>query len=342
MKRRNVLFVVTVFGVIGLGIWTEASRREDPTDKVVLAAPPNPAFEELVPPTGEEYVFGRVLDVVGAPVEDAEVLLSSSRAETTEAAPLFWAMTDDEGEFSLDDVRPGTYTATVVRPDRRPEQFQVDVPTEGALVLRLALEAPGPVDPLPDFDRVDVTGRVLVPSTHPRAGTLSTQGYEVWVVPEEEDPLELTGVMKRRVTVDETGGFALPGLVAGRYELRLLPPWARGGSWPVLATADLVATPDAGDAPRLVLRSAEISGALRDLASRPIQGALVELWPRDVPHRRWPLATTDARGEFRLTDLPPGTYVVELRAGGARLERTVQVGAEARERLQLEPVDPRR
>jgi hypothetical protein len=131
------------------------------------------------------------------------------------------------------------------------------------------------------------------------------------------DPL--SGAAVRRTSADASGAFAFEELPLARYELEVLPAWAAGGSWPVLARREVLH--DGLALARIDLEAGAIEGAALDSAGAPLHGALVLVSAEADPNRVWPPAATDAAGRFRVEHLAPGRYRVRLRAG----ERSVDV-----------------
>jgi len=342
MKRRNVLFVLCVFGFLGLGILRERERRSDPKALVSFSEPADPTFDALVPPSGNERLYGRVLDREGVPVEGLEVFLFAAELEPGAASPLHWTLTDEEGEFSLDRLEARRYDVVLFQPGRKPEELEVQVPSPVGVMWRLEEEPLGPLEALPPVTRIDLVGRVRVPADHADAASLEPQGYEVVLVPKEDDPLALTGAARRRAVVDAQGIFRFEQVVTSSYRLELLPPWARSGSWPVLDGVELELAHGGFASPVLSIRGGSVTGALRDTEGRPIEGALVQLWPADHPDRPWPATTTDVDGSFRIGDLPAGPYQLEIRAGAARHEVAFTAREGVVHRIPLDPMDPRR
>ena len=63
------------------------------------------------------------------------------------------------------------------------------------------------------------------------------------------------------------------------------------------------------------------------------------MWPEGRENHRWPPRQTDAAGAFLVRDLPPGPYVVRVRAGEAGVERTEVVRIGTRTEVEFAPLD---
>jgi hypothetical protein len=143
----------------------------------------------------------------------------------------------------------------------------------------------------------------------------ATGGMEIWLEPVAvSDPL--TGAYPRRTRVEASGAFAFEALAHGSYTVHVLPVWASGGSWPILARADL----DWRGEAQLELDVNTASAQLRvyDAAGSQLPGALALLRDTSQPGRAWPARESDAQGEVRFDDLPVGQFELEISAGKAR------------------------
>ncbi len=332
MKRSQIVLVTVVFTALLTGILMERARGAGTFEDLGLPAPRGEELAHLRAPVGEHRIAGRV--EAETPERAAGVLVELVPLEASEEVrPLFWTVTDEEGRFALEELPAGAFRATLVQPGNETQSLDVTVPAEGELHWRLGPPRP-PIPELPDLARVLLRG-----SLADRAGR-ALAGLQVVAHP--LSPVEaLTGAETRRAAADAAGRFAFEGLVVDGYAFEVLPGWASGGSWPVLARATRTAEELRAGAPlALVLEPAAIAGSLRDARGRPVEGALVLLWPQDDPSRVWPAVQTDEQGAFRLEGLPEGAYVVRLRAGAAALERVVQVAAGQTLALELPPFDP--
>jgi hypothetical protein len=176
-------------------------------------------------------------------------------------------------------------------------------------------------------------------------GTIDVQGYEVVLTP-RLPPENLGSPVPRRVATDRDGAFALSDLAQGAYSVRVLPFWARGGSWPDLAQGlasragiSFVHNASiAGNELRLQLENGSITAVIQSSEKMPLEAALVIVAQADDPSRVWPPISTAADGSFTARDLPAGSYLVSLRAGSVVLEQRIDVPARTAQRAIFEPL----
>ena len=351
MKRSQVIFVSAVLLTLVAGFLVERVRRVDPLAIFEFAAPRRVPLQPLELPVGEHGLAGRVLFADDRPAPDVQVTLYPAVPVAESSEPLHWAYTDANGTFSLVGLSRARYAVALVLPDHPHTQFTIDVPAaESSEEIVWHLQEPlPPIESLPEMQRADLTGNVL-PPTGFTLEEYPLAGYEVVARPSEEAH-PLSGAVTRRTAVAASGAFVFENLVATAYRIQVVPPWASGGTWPILEEVYLrhVLESEDGRLLSLRLRAGEIRGRLLNLDELPIEGALVKLWRRDAPDpqtgadatRLWPPAETDATGEFRFRDLPPGSYGVRVRTGEAALERTEEVREGSRLWLDLDPLDPK-
>ena len=114
------------------------------------------------------------------------------------------------------------------------------------------------------------------------------------------------------VQTDSLGRFAFPSLAAGRYTLRVQHEgYAHVRGAAVHLLADQLVT----DVDLQVGRHGVITGTVRDDGGDPIVGVGVTAFNRRVVGFRPMLfprggAVSDDRGQFRISDLPPGEYLI--------------------------------
>ena len=142
-------------------------------------------------------------------------------------------------------------------------------------------------------------------------------------------PLEGRGTLKEADT-DIDGRFEFAALPAGAYRVEV----GKANYVLTIVTLDAwQATADAGVPALHLVRHGVIAG--RTVPSGSAQIVAVESVPADVEPRRFSAARSEASAEFRLFDLPPGTYVLAAVNGStdAGLRRGVIVypgGGQAR------------
>jgi len=332
VKRSQIVFVTVVFTALLTGILLERARRSDPFESLSLRPPMAVPLEPLEAPRGTYAITGRVVSPDGSDV--AEALVDAYREEERDRAePLSWTVTNPEGRFVLDQLFAGPHRVEIWQMGREVAEIAVTVPVKGEVSWELGARLP-PLSVLPELVRAPLTGSVHDAAGHP------LPGHDVVLWPADDNPL-LSGALVRRATSRQDGSISFPDLVLAHYRVGLLPSWARGGSWPILAHAELVHQADGGAPLELAFDAAAVTGRLLDTGQRPIEGALVQLWPSLDAEHLWPAVETNAEGAFRLDGLPAGRYVVRIRAGAAALEREVELEGGQVVELELPPVQPR-
>ena len=342
MRRVELLAALLVFLGIALAIYTQ---RPEPPDASLFGE--DMALEAGLPPltapSGTLELRGQVRSASGAPAPDAFLVLLRPDDDPSEAEPVYRAYSDEEGRFAFTKLTPGVYTAVLTHPSTPPRTLAVELPLEGEVTWELAEPLP-PLPVLPELRRTRLTGRLRLPELAADAH-VELQGFEVALVPAKDTPT-LAGACERRATTDAEGRFALDELVVANYRIEVLPPWAGGGSWPVLGRGACSPADSAENTVELSLDVGALEGELREPGGRPLVGALVRvsaLDARDAVNEpeAWPVVVTDAAGRFRVELLPPGRYLVHQRAGSA--VRDVEIVVEKGKRASVPPgeMDPR-
>jgi len=337
VKRSHLVFVTVVFTALLTGILVERANRDDPFDEVTFLPPSRIELEPLAFPAGEHVLAGRVLTAAGDPAEDVRVHVWRAEPVPDATERLLWDATESDGSFEIVGIPEGSYRVALLASGIPNTLLEVTIPEESGVVWTLGEPLP-PMRALPEMRLADLTGRLFSPEGILRV-SLPLEGYEVVFLPAEHvDPL--SGAILRRVSTEVDGSFRVVGLVEADYRIQVLPPWAAGGSWPALAEIALThrGSPEP-DPLELRLQIGELTGLLVDPDGRPIEGALVRVWPEGAPGHLWPPVQTDGFGAFVVEDLPPGRYVVRIRAGEGSVERTETVEAGARTRIPFEPLE---
>jgi len=286
---------------------------------------------------GAATLRGVVVDTTGRPIVDVGLV---ALLETRVA----WTWTDSDGRFVLTEVPARTLElATLARGFEPTRLTAAPGPSEVQLVLTRRIDAP---PELPSLAALALAGRVTFTPLEDADGD-----YELALLP----VLGLDRIdsgLPSRAPVARDGSFWFEALPPGEYEVLLLPPEARGGTWPNLLENSAgmaprhtqpapggAATEGPQDPIALDVRS-RAGGLEGRLSSRSksgtatwLAGALVQVEPTDslgvpIPSRVvW--TTSDAEGAYRLRHLPPGRYRVLLAAGEERRERAVLIGERA-------------
>jgi hypothetical protein len=339
LKRLELVAALLVLAGIALAI---VLARPAPPDESLFGAEPGlpPTLAPLALPQGSLTLAGRVTTAAGAPAEDAFVVLLAPD-DGTELAPLYPTYTDSEGCFALQDLPAGTLRVVLSHPSAPPRTFALELPVAGEVAWTLAEPLP-PLPALPPLERVELSGRLRAAEGIAAA---DLAGFEVWLVPEPSTPL-LAGACERRTTTAADGSFSFPELVAADYRASCLPPWARGGTWPILARERVGARAGEPDPVGLVLEVGAVEGTVVEASGRPLAGAVVSVASLDAPDpvghpALWPPVAADPAGSFRLELLPPGRYLVHVRAGSARGDVEVLVERGRTTTVPLGPLEPR-
>lgn len=324
MKRILTVFSVLVLCSVGLFVW---ALRQGPGPLELTPMAPWPKALAAAP---QEVVgvslTGTLRHADGTPAAGALVQVTLSDSTR-------WDWTDGSGHFSLtrlprdpQERRGLSFVALAL--EHMPATFQLEgVGVEG--VEWTLPPATAELEAMPKLVYGDFTGQLN------RAGA-SPEGLEVWLVPPPgTDPL--SGQIPRRTTVVADGSYTFANLTAGIYQARVLPAWARGGSWPILGTGALPFDPSSNQpVPRLTTLEGRILGRVTK-GGQPLAGALLIATSPGESNHIWPPATSDPTGFFQIPDLVPGLYNLELVSGAAHqeLELRVAAGQEAQARFEL-------
>ncbi len=291
-----------------------------------FAAPPDVLLStfDIEAPTSQ--LGGVVRTEEGAGIAEALVLAAFD-------GELAWTYTDAQGEFLLEHLPPRALELEVVARKFRTQTFPGLTAGDG---LELVLTEPvAEVPELLELERSDLDG--LVASKVGKRGLL---GYEVVLLPARS--MHLFGEpVPVRATVGADRAFHFEDLIQGDYRVVVLPPWARGGTWPNLCESSsrtYVHGPSSGEL-ELPLASGEIFGRVLDSEGQPVHGAFVVVTPSANNERPWPPASSDPSGAFELRDLPPGAYDLKLHAGEASWQESVIVLAGHTSVLDLPPLE---
>lgn len=346
---KHLLTVAALLVLVGLALAFVLVRPEPPDaslfgPQMALA----PALPPLATSGGELALRGSVHHAGGGPAADVFVTLVRSADDHAESEPLYHAYTGPDGRFELARLAAGRYTAVLVHESAPPRTLALELPLPGdggADEVRWEL-APAlrPLELLPAIERGAVAGSVTLPSAL-ADGFPDRAGFEVALVP-ADGTHPLAGAAERRVTTDAEGRFALDGIVAAAYRVEVLPPWARGGSWPVVARGTTRVEPGGRAELALVLEVGALEGELAEPNGTPLAGALVAVSGLDALDavggpQLWPPESSDDTGRWHVALLPPGRYRVHLRAGAAVFDDEVRVELGAVTRLPSRRMDVR-
>ncbi len=315
----RVTTLIPLLALVAMAIVLALASRDAPPLAADFGRPPQE--HELPTPEldlGEAELVGTVYGADGKPVEGASLFV------VQRGRPL-WTFTDRHGAFVLGGLREGPVEVSV----HAPEQMATTIATRvGVGPVSLRLTEPIPQDfHLPDPEPSDLTGWIV-------ADGRDLGGFEVALTPTRPADLPGSGI-PRRTICDGEGHFQFDALTPGDYQVILLPPWARGGSWPDLL-GGLNGPPIRFSHPlsgplQIPLGSGSVAGTAFDQAhGEVLSGALVVALPltgsgEALASGRFPPVRTDAGGAYRLDPLPAGRYRVILTAGEEVREREVEV-----------------
>ena len=331
MKRFTIVFPLVVLAAL-LFAFVSARMRASAREVPSFVRPRELRFEAILPPHGDCTLSGRVVDIEGAPVAGVSLYFRSGGVP-------FWGVSDAAGEFAFDGLGEDEVQVAVLLWGHPPRMQRV---TPGSVVELVIAPPNPPPEQLADVVASPLAGRVASPLGR---AFWDPSGYEIAFVP-RASPAELGGAVERRVHSSALGSFALPDLAHASYDVRVLPSWAAGSDWPDLV-APAYSTFDHGEgAPSNVAisqRCGALEAALVEASGDPLEGALVLLCDAAEPMHLWPPQATDPAGRFRFLDLPPGSYLLSIRAGEGAIEgREVHVENGQISRPDIEPIEVRR
>lgn len=290
----------------------------NPPEGALLAAPDL----EL----GDTDLVGRVVDADGAPLAEA------SLNATLRGRPL-WTTTNANGEFRLGGADEGELSVSVLARGYLPVTRAVHAGANPVEIQLVDREMTLPV--FEDGKAADLLGAV-----NSLLGQRDLSGYEVYLEPVDA-PDTMGGPVPRRVTLAEDGGFTVTKLARGEYYMRVLPPYAAGGSWPNLLRG-LNESPlthlheGMPSGIQLTMRAGELAGTALERAaigveSLPLSSALIHVEPGILSRgdssdpRVFPSVSSDSKGLWRVLDLPAGRYRVFLASGSEGRDVTVTI-----------------
>jgi hypothetical protein len=333
-KTLHVLrYLIPLGTLVALSIGFLVSRwTSKPLEMLEISPAPESILRPLDPWTRTNSLDGKIVAPDSSAVGDALVWLRAGDEP-------HWTYTDAAGEFRLENLGPAPWRTSIVARGFEPMVVTLN-DTGNAQTIKLA-RAIDPPPALAAIARSPLRG-VVIPAL---PGASDPQGYEVVLTP-RAPPETLGSPVPRRVLTDRNGAFAIQDLVHGAYRVRVLPFWARGGSWPDLArglatreeTQLVLNASTAANELRLQLEDGSIAGVVQSTEKQPLEAVLVLVSEADDASRVWPPISTAADGSFLVRGLPAGTYVVSLHAGSASSEQRIEVPARSAQHAVFEPL----
>ncbi len=272
--------------------------------EVELVPGDNPIELTLAP---GRQVAGRVVDAFGQPVSGAWVELawrSESPGYTADRA-----RTGDDGIFSLEPKRTGTYEVTAEVDDLMSASLALtagEKPIRGLeLVLLPGSAITGAVLEIPSEDR----GRVKIRARH------------------STDPGR-----GRSVAVDARGNYRIAGLHPGTWRIEASVPGSGHGT---SATVEVLA----GESE--VVQDLELSGGDLRLIGVVVSGGapVARVKVSLAGSSAW--TTTSREGRFRLEGLEPGTHVLRISGNWGYHEEALELWSDHDLTVTLEPTELR-
>jgi len=312
-------------------------------DNVILTVPPGASLG------------GRILDESGQPVTGESITVRPARPSTdgTRGQPAAGVgSSDDDGQYWIGGLSPGEYVVTVGR-----SGDQAEIVSFGSEPVVLSETTNRPTFTLTanvtlrageERTRADVVIRFPTTFSNPRTANTGTATVEGLVVDRHGSTVRHAAVILRRsernsaailTRADAAGRFRFQNLPPGSYSINALQS---GLSFLVTETRQTttlqIAVGSQTENVKLIAsRGGTISGTLTDEFGDPVLGSVLAMTlmrleqsadfrsiiPRADAMRIPGLgASTDAAGRYRITNLPPGEYLVNVDRGDLITART--------------------
>lgn len=279
------------------------------TNGATLAPPATGPFESVGLSARDGIFAALVCDEAGQPVESAVVSVLVGDEVRGE-------LSDETGRVAMRGLPRGARQVKVVAMGRDPLQLEL---ADDAAEARLVLGSPLPTPSFAGAQR----GRCLVKLLAPP--TVELRGMELWLEPEAAAH-RIDAPLPARATMGADDVVRFERLWPGTYELRLLPEWAVGGSWPVLSAPKKIEVSTGVVEVVCEFAAARVEVAVLDQRGRPVAGALVVLRTTGDAPRPAPGFTTGADGKGSSAWLPRGKWSVAVQAGAAKGGSEVELG----------------
>jgi protocatechuate 3,4-dioxygenase beta subunit len=285
-------------------------------------------FTEIVKRSPESFqgatITGQVVDArTFQPLRGAIVRVQRVPSGKPDAAPQVGFRTGEDGKFILRSVAPGIVNFYVMKPGYKSGPYASARPaTDGERIENVVLTV---------LPAASISGRVVDESGQPIAGARVITG-----VPDLKSQRTFSSLVSATVT-DDDGQYWIGGLSAGEYAVAASPygqaESTRDPTDPTFGQTITVKL-DVGEErtgtdvivplrpsntliglPKNSRGANVVSGRVVDTKGRSIPNSFVLLAPADEPGAGF-TATTDSAGNFRITDVPAGTFGIGANAPG--------------------------
>ena len=288
-------------------------------------------------------ISGLVIDPSGAPVSRVPVRVRRASADgTAYSTGEYQASTDDRGAFRLGSLPAGRYAVMISGAGTRPvlgdpvdPDAMVDIAAGGEVGVVRIHEGAGATERLVTSFAAGFNAGARPPSgENPSRSSAVIEGRAL-----DESGRAAPAVLVRAVAVTGSFGPVAATDADGRYALEVPP-----GTYRLVAnraTPQALSIPQDGPGHVVVVGSGErlsgvdvtyraggiITGSVVDEDGEPLEGFLVQAsraTRRAGSRQVGPIfdanaRRTDDRGEYRLFDLPPGSYYVMTRAASSEI-----------------------
>lgn len=284
---------------------------------VVMGLRPDPAME-AGSPIAAAPIAGAKVEVFLAPV-----YTKTGDIEPSQGAPIATAITNENGEYKIDNLETGVYLVKASARGFYPQHKKAEVLSRP---LQLNFELKPFIQPTPTPTASIIRGRVFEASPTASREPAPIEGAQVKIMGENGDPIILF--------TDADGKYEATDLKAGAYKMEASAegynPQFRhlylGVNEIKIVHFALVPKPE----PTPVPEPGALFGVVfamvprqADSPTSPIEGAIISVFPMDAQTNtgwieRKPIAQakTDEKGQYIIEEIPAGPYMVVAEAAG--------------------------
>ncbi|HYN92528.1 MAG TPA: carboxypeptidase regulatory-like domain-containing protein [Pilimelia sp.] len=271
--------------------WAHQERTHEDADAIRVVAGETTTVDDQLLAAGT--LTGRLLDATGEPVPYVSVI-----AEDVATELWTYLRTDETGRFA-GELFPGTYVVRFAVEGAEQWAHQARSRDEAARITITAGQSAEVNDTL--LPTGSLTGRLTTADGTP------TEAVTV--------RLHAGGVSVASVSVDSDGTFAFPHVFAGEYKVSFLldsgaEQWAHGKLTEDDAAAITVAAGRQTIVNEMLIKAGAIQGRFVDRRGQGIPGVWVDVGTQadSSPFG----TTTDDDGYYRVSDVPPGSYLISF------------------------------